>query len=110
MTPAQWDIFKRAARREKLDEIPMAMIVDSPWFPGYLGIAHLDYYLDPNLWFVISRDADPLATLLLSRSHGDALELVYLGVAPAARGSGAVSETRPPRRRCSARGVSARRS
>jgi uroporphyrinogen-III decarboxylase len=51
MTPAQWDTFKRAARREKLDEIPMAMIVDSPWIPGYLGIKHMDYYLDPNLWF-----------------------------------------------------------
>jgi uroporphyrinogen-III decarboxylase len=51
MTPAQWDIFKRAARREKLDAIPMAMIVDSPWIPGYLGISHMDYYLDPELWF-----------------------------------------------------------
>src|SRR3954447_20066897 len=51
MLPAQWDLFKRAVRREKLDEIPMAMIVDSPWIPGYLGIKHMDYYLDPNLWF-----------------------------------------------------------
>jgi hypothetical protein len=37
--------------REKLDKIPMALIVDSPWIPGYLGISHLDYYLDPELWF-----------------------------------------------------------
>jgi uroporphyrinogen decarboxylase len=51
MLPAQWDAFKRAARLEKLDEIPMALIVDSPWIPGYLGIKHLDYYLDPELWF-----------------------------------------------------------
>ncbi len=29
----------------------MALIIDSPWIPGYLGINHLDYYLDPNLWF-----------------------------------------------------------
>ena len=51
MLPAQWDTFKRAARREKLDKIPMALIIDSPWIPGYLGIKHMDYYLDPELWF-----------------------------------------------------------
>src|SRR3954465_7244236 len=51
MRPDQWDIFKRAARREKLDKVPMALIVDSPWIPGHLGIKHLDYYLDPQLWF-----------------------------------------------------------
>jgi hypothetical protein len=29
----------------------MALIVDSPWIPGYLGINHMGYYLDPELWF-----------------------------------------------------------
>jgi MtaA/CmuA family methyltransferase len=51
MLPHQWAILKRAARLEKLDKVPMALIVDSPWIPGYLGIDHLDYYLDPELWF-----------------------------------------------------------
>ncbi|MGP8247445.1 MAG: uroporphyrinogen decarboxylase family protein [Bryobacteraceae bacterium] len=51
MLPQQWETFKRAARLEKLEEIPMALIVDSPWMPGYLGISHLDYYLDPEVWF-----------------------------------------------------------
>jgi uroporphyrinogen-III decarboxylase len=51
MKPDQWNIFKRAARMEKLDQIPMAMIVDSPWIPGHLGIKHMDYFLDPELWF-----------------------------------------------------------
>src|SRR6185312_15571515 len=51
MRPEQWETFKRAVRGEKLDKIPMALIVDSPWIPGYLGIKHLDYYLDPELWF-----------------------------------------------------------
>ena len=51
MLPEQWDTFKRAARLEKMDKIPMAMIIDSPWIPGYLGISHMDYYLDPELWF-----------------------------------------------------------
>lgn len=51
MRHEQWDIFKKAAQLEKLDRIPMALIVDSPWIPGYLGINHMDYYLDPELWF-----------------------------------------------------------
>lgn len=51
MRPEQWETFKKAARREKLDRVPMALIIDSPWIPGYLGINHLDYYLDPELWF-----------------------------------------------------------
>ena len=51
MKPEQWDIFKRAARLEKLPKVPMALIIDSPWIPGYLGIKHMDYYLDPELWF-----------------------------------------------------------
>ncbi|MGO9516395.1 MAG: uroporphyrinogen decarboxylase family protein [Candidatus Korobacteraceae bacterium] len=51
MRPEQWETFKRAVRREKLDKIPMALIIDSPWIPGYLGIKHLDYFLDPELWF-----------------------------------------------------------
>jgi len=51
MRPEQWDTFKRAARLEKLDKVPMALIVDSPWIPGYLGLNHLDFYLDPEVWF-----------------------------------------------------------
>jgi uroporphyrinogen decarboxylase len=51
MRPEQWEIFKKAARLEKLEKIPLALIIDSPWIPGYLGLNHLDYYLDPELWF-----------------------------------------------------------
>ncbi len=51
MTPQHWEIFKKAARLEKTDKVPMALIIDSPWIPGYLGIRHMDYYLDPELWF-----------------------------------------------------------
>ncbi len=51
MRPEQWDIFKRAARGERMSRIPMSLIIDSPWIPGYMGIKHLDFYLDPELWF-----------------------------------------------------------
>lgn len=55
MRPEQWAVFKRAARLERLERIPMALIVDSPWIPGYLGLNHMDYFLDPELWFRANR-------------------------------------------------------
>src|SRR3974390_284672 len=51
MRPEQWEIFKKAARLEKRDKVPMALIIDSPWIPGYLGLNHMDYFLNPELWF-----------------------------------------------------------
>ncbi len=55
MRPEQWATFKRAARRERLERVPMALIVDSPWIPGHFGLRHLDYYLDPEVWFEANR-------------------------------------------------------
>lgn len=44
---------------------------------------------DPDLWFLLCEHDVPLGTLLLSRvTNTDALELVYLGLTPAARGRG----------------------
>jgi uroporphyrinogen decarboxylase len=51
MRKAQWEIFKKAAKRLNDGPVPLALIIDSPWIPGYLGINHLDYYLDPEIWF-----------------------------------------------------------
>lgn len=51
MKPEQWAVFKKAARMEKLEKIPMAMIIDSPWIPGYVGAKHLDFFLNPDVWF-----------------------------------------------------------
>ena len=34
-----------------MPEVPLALIVDSPWMPGYFGLNHLDYYLDGEAWF-----------------------------------------------------------
>ena len=51
MRQQQWEVFKKAAKRQSLAAVPLALIVDSPWIPGYLGISHLDYFLDPEIWF-----------------------------------------------------------
>ncbi len=51
MRPEQWQTFKHAAKRCPGAGTPVALIVDSPWIPGYVGISHLDYYLNPEVWF-----------------------------------------------------------
>lgn len=37
-------------------QVPVALIVDSPWLPGYAGINTLDYYLYPEKWLQINLD------------------------------------------------------
>ena len=51
MRPEQWQVFKTVAKGQLAAHTPLALIVDSPWIPGYLGINHLDYYLEPDVWF-----------------------------------------------------------
>lgn len=51
MRPEQWRTFKAAAKRQARGPIPLALIVDSPWIPGYCGIGHWDYFFDPEVWF-----------------------------------------------------------
>lgn len=50
MNRAQWDIIARCARGEELAQTPVALIVDSPWIPGHLGISTLDYLAMPDVW------------------------------------------------------------
>jgi uroporphyrinogen-III decarboxylase len=49
-----WDRFKTAARLGEPDSIPVALIVDSPWLPGYAGIDTRDYFLFPEKWLEIN--------------------------------------------------------
>lgn len=51
MRPEQWRAFRNAARRNPTAGTPVAAIVDSPWIPGYVGISHLDYYFDGEVWW-----------------------------------------------------------
>lgn len=54
MTP--WERFAIVARGGTADRIPIALIVDSPWLPGYAGIDTLDYFLRQDLWLQINRN------------------------------------------------------
>ncbi len=54
MTP--WQRFTTVARGGTTDRVPAALIVDSPWLPGYAGIDTLDYFLREDVWLKINRD------------------------------------------------------
>lgn len=49
-----WQRFKQAARLGEPDRVPVALIVDSPWLPGYIGIDTRDYFLFPDKWLEIN--------------------------------------------------------
>lgn len=51
MRPEQWEQIRAAAKGDPVARTPLALIIDSPWIPGWAGISHLDYYLDENAWF-----------------------------------------------------------
>jgi uroporphyrinogen decarboxylase len=51
MRQQQWLVFKRAAKLQPVDEVPVALIIDSPWIPGYLRLSHHEYLFDTGIWF-----------------------------------------------------------
>jgi len=42
--------FERLVRRRERGATMAALIVDSPWLPGYAGISTVDFYFDPGAW------------------------------------------------------------
>lgn len=50
MNATKWETLKKCARLEPVDQVPVSLIVDSPWIPGYLGISTLDYLTIPEIW------------------------------------------------------------
>ena len=54
MRSTPWQNFTQAAHLGTPDQVPVALIVDSPWLPGYAGIDTRDYYLFPDKWLEIN--------------------------------------------------------
>jgi uroporphyrinogen decarboxylase len=50
-----WENFKTAANLGKPENVPVALIVDSPWLPGYSKIDTRDYFLFPEKWLKINK-------------------------------------------------------
>lgn len=51
MNSKQWDVLKKCAMLEYTGDMPVGLIVDSPWIPGYVGISTMDYLTLPDVWF-----------------------------------------------------------
>ena len=49
-----WERFVHAARLGEPEQVPVALIVDSPWLPGYAGVDTRDYFLLPDKWLDIN--------------------------------------------------------
>jgi len=49
-----WERFTQATRLGEPEQVPVALIVDSPWLPGYAGIDTRDYFLLPDRWLEIN--------------------------------------------------------
>jgi len=84
MTRDQWSLFRRCAACEDVGRVPVALIVDSPWIPGHLGLSTLDYLTVPEVWLE--------ANLAVEREFPDVLFLpgfwVELGMAAEPSGFG----------------------
>lgn len=50
MTDSQWNDLLRILSGDLLDPLPVGVIVDSPWLPGWAGRAMLDYFYDERTW------------------------------------------------------------
>lgn len=48
--PQHWQDFMTAARGGRPERVPVALIVDSPWLPGFAGMNTLDFFLDTRAW------------------------------------------------------------
>lgn len=50
MTREQLNMLESVVNRTNI-EIPVGLIVDSPWMPGYCGVNNIDFYARPEVWF-----------------------------------------------------------
>jgi ribosomal protein S18 acetylase RimI-like enzyme len=86
------------ANRKYFADAILASYEDTMDCPALLGVRAIDDVIaghmaagefDPKRWFAVYAGDTPLGVMLLNRiSHRSALELVYLGLAPEARGKG----------------------
>lgn len=50
-----WKSFKEAASLGTPAQVPVALIVDSPWLPGWAGLDTRDYFLYPDKWLEVNK-------------------------------------------------------
>ena len=54
MTEQQWNLLRRVIAGGPIESMPVGLIIDSPWLPGWAGITILDYFHDPAKWLDVN--------------------------------------------------------
>ncbi len=97
--PQGWTLHPyRPALHERFGQAILESYRDSLDCPAMSGLREIDDIIaghqaagefDPDLWFMLCEQEVPRGVLLMSRLvHGEGVELVYIGIAPAARHRG----------------------
>jgi len=50
MTDDQWNTLLRVLDGERIEPLPVGLIVDCPWLPGWAGTSILEYLTDDKVW------------------------------------------------------------
>jgi uroporphyrinogen decarboxylase len=74
MREDQWSTLVSVAHGERIQNTPLALIVDTPWIPSFLGISTVDYIAIPDVWFK--------ANLTVAKRFPDAILLPGFWVEP----------------------------
>ena len=59
MTKIQWDELIAVVNGTSVTQKDIGFIIDSPWLPGWSGIATLDYYSSDEIWLKTNLKAMP---------------------------------------------------
>lgn len=51
--PQRLERFQDLVRARRRDRTMVALIIDSPWLPGYAGIGTMDFYFDASTWLSV---------------------------------------------------------
>ncbi len=59
MTQEQWELLLEVIGGAAVDPLPVGLIIDSPWLPGWAGMSIMDYYASEQMWWKpISRPSE----------------------------------------------------
>lgn len=57
MTNAQWETLLKVLAGERVEPLPVGLIVDCPWLPGWAGATIREYLMDDRVWLSANRRA-----------------------------------------------------
>lgn len=58
MTNKQWKTLLKVVAGERVDPVPLGLIIDSPWLPNWAGMTIKDYFDDDGKWLEANLKAE----------------------------------------------------